>query len=70
MPGNVGRLDAMLGPGIPLEDMQIGAADGGSFNSDEDVVRADGRDGTSRISMPGAALGLVSARMVLGRGPG
>jgi len=35
--GNQGRVDTALGPAVPLVNMQIGAADRGDFDFDENV---------------------------------
>src|SRR5436309_119925 len=34
--------NGLLGPGVPLVDVQVGAADAGAQDLDEDVVDADG----------------------------
>ena len=39
--GDVGRLDAGLCPLVPVEDMQIGAADGGGFDSYQNIGGTD-----------------------------
>jgi hypothetical protein len=41
--GDIGRLDAILGPVVPVEDVQVRAADAGSLNGDENVGRSAGR---------------------------
>jgi hypothetical protein len=40
-----GGLDAALGPAIPTIDMEVGAADGGGADANQDVGGADGGDG-------------------------
>src|ERR1700760_1515442 len=44
MAGNVGRLDAVLRPLVPMEDVEVCAADGSSFDGDEHIVGAEGGD--------------------------
>ncbi len=39
------RLEPVAGPGIPFPDVQVGAADTGVMDADQDVVRSAGRDG-------------------------
>ena len=41
MPECEGRVDPLLAPFVPLPDMDVGAADAGGFDLDEDVVVAD-----------------------------
>ena len=38
-----GRLDRLLGPVVPVVDVDVGAADGGLLDPDQDVVRRPGR---------------------------
>ena len=43
--GDERRLDAALGPAVPLVDVEVGAADGGDFYFYQDFVASVGWDG-------------------------
>ena len=45
VPNHHGNGNGLLRPGIPLPDVEVGAADAGLGDLDEDVVRADLRHG-------------------------
>ena len=64
--GNERRMDAALGPWIPVEDVQVGSADAGCLDTDQHFTGAGRGNRTSRSSMPGAALALTTACMVVG----
>ena len=52
-------------PGVPFVDVQIGAADAGAQNLDEDIVDADGfGTGASSSHRPGSDFFLMRAGMV------
>ena len=56
------RLDRLLGPRIPVGDVEVGAADAGLVDADPDVVDADiGGFRDVRSSRPGPAVVLTSA---------
>ncbi len=42
-------LDALLGPVVPLQDVEVGAADGGAVDLDKDLVIADLGDRQVRV---------------------
>ena len=62
--GNERRMNAALRPLVPLINVQVGAADGGHLDLDQDVGGTKCGMGTSRISVPGAGSGLTTASMV------
>ena len=54
----------LLRPVVPFVDVQIGAADAGAVDADQDVVDADLRFGNVFEPQPGSALLLTSAFML------
>ena len=57
--------DGLLGPLVPLVNVDVGAADAGLADADQDVVNAKSGSGTSSSQRPRSAWALTSARMVL-----
>ena len=55
--------DRALRPGVPLVDVDVGAADGRLAHADQHVVRAGLGFGSSPIQMPGSRRALISAFM-------
>ena len=56
MPTDHGHRNGFLGPGIPVVNMDVGAADGGFMDFDEHVIAAD--DGHRYIIQPQSLFGM------------
>ena len=57
--------DGLLGPGVPLIDVDVGAADAGAEDLDEDVIDADGRN--RHLLQPEALAGFLLDEGLHGR---
>jgi len=62
-----GCLDGFLGPSIPVVDVNVGAADGGFFDLDEDIVHAGGGHGDLGEGEAGTGLELGDSAHGFGR---
>src|SRR5579862_8731481 len=58
VPGNERRVDPVLRPAVPVVDVQIGTANGGNLNLDEDFVTTEGGDLHLTNIRTGRGLGL------------
>src|SRR6185437_8980470 len=66
MSGHERRVNALLRPGIPLVNMQVGAADGSHFHFDKNVCRANFRTGHFAYFRSGTRRGLHDGLHVFG----